>query len=591
MGRDAAAAWSPPALLYERTPGAAGAPLAPDAIYRRHVPEQTTLYQLVEQHLETALAEARLRTDHGYGYPRFVEQTLRDYLACGRRELGFARVRCGDCGYETLLAFSCKRRGLCPSCEGRRMAETAAHLVDRVLPVVPYRQWVLSLPIPLRLLLVRQPVLVSAVLKIFVRRVFAWQRRIARGMGIADPRCAAVTFIQRGGGALNLNPHFHTVFADGVFDLLPDGSVHFVPVLAPSDAEVEAICGQIARHVTRLVQPDDDALEPDEVVDDDTLSPTLPLALAPGPTSLPQARWEHLEQRPRPKSPRCASIDGFSLHAQTSVPALDRRGLERLCRYGLRSSFALSRLSPRDDGRLSYRLKRPWPDGRTELLLEPLDLLRRLAHLIPPARTHLVRYHGAFAPASPIRRAIRPRVLRESGRCCGRGRTSKAPSSVGDADPAQTAQTAQVDAPGPAVDTTAAPPESATDLGRLDPDLLVMLQGQPPDEADLLPVRQRRLDWSALLRRVYQIDVLRCPRCTGRMTVLAAINDHGVAQKILCHLGLPTDGPRCAPARAPPELELDFDGDDLDPETGFEGDVEPDDGFDPDVDIDPEFND
>ena len=71
---------------------------------------------------------------------------------------------------------------------------------------------------------------------------------------------------------------------------------------------------------------------------------------------------------------------------------------------------------------------------------------------------------------------------------------------MGDADPAQTAQ---VDAPGPAVDTTAAPPESATDLGRLDPDLLVMLQGQPPDEADLLPVRQRRLDWSALLRRVF----------------------------------------------------------------------------------------
>lgn len=583
MGRDAAAAWSPPALLYERMPGAAGAPLAPDAIYRRHVPEQTTLYLLVEQHLETALAEARLRTDHGYGYPRFVEQTLRDYLACGRRELGFARVRCGDCGYETLLAFSCKRRGLCPSCEGRRMAETAAHLVDRVLPVVPYRQWVLSLPIPLRLLLVRQPALVSAVLKIFVRRVFAWQRRIARSMGVADPRCAAVTFIQRGGGALNLNPHFHTVFADGVFDLRPDGSVRFVPVLAPSDAEVEAICGQIARRVTRLVQPDDDALEPDDVADDDTLSPTLPLALAPGPTSLPQARWEHLEQRPRPKSPRCASIDGFSLHAQTSVPALDRRGLERLCRYGLRSSFALSRLSPRDDGRLSYRLKRPWPDGRTELLLEPLDLLRRLAHLIPPARTHLVRYHGGFAPASPIRRAIRPRVLRESGRCCGRGRTSS-----------QTAQTAQVDAPGPAVDTAVTPSESATDLGRLDPDLLVMLQGQPPDEADLLPVRQRRLDWSALLRRVFQLDVLCCPRCEGRMVVLAAINDAEVAQKILRHLGLPTAGPACAPARAPPELEFDFDADDgvdADAEEdtdadGTDAEMSDDAELDPDADID-----
>ena len=113
----------------------------------------------------------------------------------------------------------------------------------------------------------------------------------------------------------------------------------------------------------------------------------------------------------------CVHAPRGLLHAQTSVPALDRRGLERLCRYGLRSSFALSRLSEREDGRLTYRLERPWPDGRTELVLEPRTLLRRLAHLIPPARSHLVRYHGGFAPASPIRSAIRPRLLREPGRC------------------------------------------------------------------------------------------------------------------------------------------------------------------------------
>jgi Trypsin-like peptidase domain len=92
--------------------------------------------------------------------------------------------------------------------------------------------------------------------------------------------------------------------------------------------------------------------------------------------------------------------------------------------------------------------------------------------------------------------------------------------------------------------------------------------------------------------RLFAIDILCCPRCQGRLTVLAAINDPGVAQKILRHLGLPTVGPWCAPARAPPELELDLDGDtDLDPDAGFEVDAEPDDGFDPDVDVDPEFDD
>ena len=82
MDRDALAskiiAWSPPALLYERAEGEASAPLDSHAAYRRRDPEQTALYQVVEAHLETALADARLRTEHGYGYPRFVEQTLRD---------------------------------------------------------------------------------------------------------------------------------------------------------------------------------------------------------------------------------------------------------------------------------------------------------------------------------------------------------------------------------------------------------------------------------------------------------------------------------------------------------------------------------
>ena len=63
----------------------------------------------------------------------------------------FLRPRCEDCGHDKLLAFSCKRRGFCPSCGARRMAQTAAHLVDHVIPQVPVRQWVLSLPIPLRL--------------------------------------------------------------------------------------------------------------------------------------------------------------------------------------------------------------------------------------------------------------------------------------------------------------------------------------------------------------------------------------------------------------------------------------------------------
>jgi len=127
-------------LLYERAAGLASAPLSDALSYRRHQPEQSVLYAIVEEHLETLLDNARQRSEHGFGYPRFVEQTFRRYIECGRLELGFCRVRCSGCGFERLLAFSCKRRGVCPSCEARRMADTAAHLCDRVLPIVPYRR-------------------------------------------------------------------------------------------------------------------------------------------------------------------------------------------------------------------------------------------------------------------------------------------------------------------------------------------------------------------------------------------------------------------------------------------------------------------
>lgn len=79
-----------------------------------------------------------------------TEREFRRYLECGILAYGFARVRCGECGHDTLIAYSCKGRGVCPSCTTRRMVETAAHLADHVIPRLPVRQWVLSVPKRLR---------------------------------------------------------------------------------------------------------------------------------------------------------------------------------------------------------------------------------------------------------------------------------------------------------------------------------------------------------------------------------------------------------------------------------------------------------
>ncbi len=132
----------------------------------------------------------------------------RTRLKCGRLEHGFLRVRCTTCHAERLVAFSCKRRGFCPSCGARRMTESAALLVDEVLPAEPIRQWVLSVPFPLRFLFAAEPAAMGRVLAIVYR---AMANALIRKAGLtrATGQTGAVTLIQRFGSALNLNIHFH----------------------------------------------------------------------------------------------------------------------------------------------------------------------------------------------------------------------------------------------------------------------------------------------------------------------------------------------------------------------------------------------
>ena len=117
----------------------------------------TSWWSSIGLQFQTQLSET------GRFLPRHVTREFEDYLACGRLENGFLRVRCHSCSHEHLVAFSCKRRGFCTSCGARRMVETAALLVDHVLPHRPVRQWVLSFPYPLRFLLASQPYAVDRI--------------------------------------------------------------------------------------------------------------------------------------------------------------------------------------------------------------------------------------------------------------------------------------------------------------------------------------------------------------------------------------------------------------------------------------------
>ena len=222
------------------------------AEYERRQPEQSLLHQVIGEQLESFLSNARERCEP---VARFVERELRAYLECGVLAHGFLRVHCDGCGHDRLVAFSCKGRGFCPSCGGRRMADTAAHLVDHVLPEVPVRQWVLTLPYPLRYRCAWDARLMSEVLRAFIRALFADQRRRARAdLAIRGGRCASVTFIQRFGSALNLTPHFHSLVLDGVYPGPTHNPGRFVPLPPPETEDVARVMAGTARRVMRLLE-------------------------------------------------------------------------------------------------------------------------------------------------------------------------------------------------------------------------------------------------------------------------------------------------------------------------------------------------
>ncbi len=189
----------------------------------------------------------------GDGVPQFVERALRDFLRCGFLAGGFARFRYGDCGRGRLVALSCKGRAVCPSCGGRRMAERAAHLVDHVVPDVPVRQWVLSLPHRWRYRLAWDHDPCRRVTAVFLRAVFRVLRDHARAAGGEPPQGGAVAIIQRFGGALNLNVHIHALVLDGVFARDEAGAVTFYPARRLTTLDVAEVLAAVEPRIRRLL--------------------------------------------------------------------------------------------------------------------------------------------------------------------------------------------------------------------------------------------------------------------------------------------------------------------------------------------------
>jgi hypothetical protein len=194
----------------------------------------------------------------------------------------------------------------------------------------------------------------------------------------------------------------------------------------------------------------------------------------------------------------CADLEGFSLHAAVRVNGGDTSRLEHLCRYVTRPAISNKRLSLSPEGKVVHELRAPFRDGTTHFVFEPLAFIERLAALVPPPRMHQLTYHGVLAPAASWRSDIVP---------------------------------GPTDRDTPCADGTGG-------------------AGRPCS----------KYSWSELLARVFRVDALKCSRCGSRRRWIAAITNGDAIVRILEHLALPSIAPIPAPPRAPPQMELGFEG-------------------------------
>ena len=344
-----------------RSGSGSGGAGAPPRTYRPRHPERTDLYRILETCFEAYQYVHSERFEPDAGPLRSVVRTaVPAYLDCGRLFGGFARIRCPRCRAEHLLAFSCRMRNLCPSCQSKRSQVFALWLTDEVLLDVPHVHVVFTIPKRLRGLIERERRLHG----VMARAAFE-TLRIALTGAASEPEAVpgAVVALQTFGSfGANFHPHLHVIATDGVFTR--DGRFH--PVVWPSESD---LCERFRK--TYLLH-----LERAERLRPETRARLL--------------AWQH---------------SGFSVKTTQRIAAAERQRLERLARYATRVVVAVGAVKRAGPGRVHIETPRDPRTGQTILDLDELEFVHAVCQQIPDRRLHLVRYYGAYA--SRNRRSLR----------------------------------------------------------------------------------------------------------------------------------------------------------------------------------------
>ena len=379
-------------------------------------PRLSTLYGIVAEHRAGYFEAVESKTGKS---PRgFVKREFDNYLECGIYEHGMMRTQCSDssCGHEHVVAMSCKGRGFCPSCGGRRMVETATNLTSGVLPHVRYRQFVLTLPIALRFMCGVSRKLLQKVHGIAAEEYKNFYRD---GRSSEDGIVGGISFIQRFNSGCDFNLHFHTMMADGVWLENEAGEIKFFQK-SLSEIELGEILDDISTRIVRtlrrqgLLNAQGEVLET-PVLDDD-LGHLEVLAKSMSAKKLFSEGLESLtkigkgfgfaEEKPLSLKKMTVTKNGFSLHAGTVVNANSRDKLFKLLEYQCRPPISDSRLEVMDSGSVRLKLKRTYSDGTTHIEMSGLEFLAKLHALIPPPLQNQRIYFGVFGGAHSKRSKI-----------------------------------------------------------------------------------------------------------------------------------------------------------------------------------------
>jgi hypothetical protein len=337
-----------------------------------------------------------------------------------------------------------------------------------------------------------------------------------------------VTAIQRFGGHANANVHYHSDILDGTFSRSADWSLIFHEAPMPKQQDITVLCSVVRMRVLELLKKRGllgAEAELDPFADAEPLlasisGASLTSTIATGHRAgKPVLRFGDLSRNApwsTRKRPLGAHIDGFDLHASTALAAADRSGLEALLRYQLRPPLSKARLSRLDDGRIKLKLRTPWSNGTTHLILEPHELIEKLVALIPRPKTNLIVYHGCLASRAQDRDKI---------------------VAYGRPEPEARRSSSFLKAK-----------EGPIELD-LEPELF-------GDEEDPERVTRRYYTWSELALRVFGTDVLECPRCSSRLKLIELVTEPLVITAILLSIGLLSSRPpsrpnRCGTAQLP----------------------------------------